>query len=188
MQDQPLGVLSRDNYPSLEFAEEIPTRNTARRFEYSEEQRNAGATRRIYRPMMSAGDLLRFLASDVARRSAAPRGGEEMQAAPRGGEEMQAALGSAVLPGREEIKVELGSGARACPDQRTLGLLACEDRRARLADLSARVVSLDERHALGKKRRRLLLKHDTELAFTQALADAYLCLLQRLDTVLDPLQ
>jgi hypothetical protein len=58
MQDQPLFILSRDNYPSLEYAEEIPTRSTVRRLEYVHEQRNPGASRRMYRPMMSVVDML----------------------------------------------------------------------------------------------------------------------------------
>jgi hypothetical protein len=100
MQDQPLFILSRDNYPSLEYAEEIPTRSTVRRLEYADEQRNAGAARRIYRPMMSAVDTLRFMASDFARRGA-PRTACEAPvaeaASPRGAVQKKEHQGAACL-------------------------------------------------------------------------------------------
>ena len=169
LQDEPLGDLCREKFASLEFAEEIPSRNTARRLEYQEEQRNTGAARRIYRPMMCAGDLLQFLASDIARRGCGA--GTRMQAALGG------AAGAALAAG--EVKPEPmreNRDPRECEDERTLGLLACQESRERLADLSARVAALP----LANKRRRLLLKHETELAFSEALADAHLCLLQRL--------
>ena len=166
MQDQPLGDLSCEKYASLEFAEEIPTRNTAQRLEYQEEQRNTGAVRRIYRPLMCVGDLLQFLASDVARRGCGAT--SRMQAALGG------ATGEEVKP--EPLAMRENGDPRECKDERKLGLLACQERRERLADLSRNFDALP----LTNKRRRLLLKHETELAFTEALADAHLCLLQRL--------
>jgi hypothetical protein len=51
MQDQPLLTLTTENYPSLEFIQEIPTRSTVWRLEFCDETRNSGTTRRIYRPM-----------------------------------------------------------------------------------------------------------------------------------------
>ena len=67
LQDQPVSWLSAANYPSLEFWEEPPQRTGPRRLEFQHEARNGGAPRRVYRPMMAPGDLLRFLASARAR-------------------------------------------------------------------------------------------------------------------------
>jgi hypothetical protein len=67
LQDQPVAWLSAANYPSLEFWEEPPQRTGPRRLEFQHEARNGGAPRRVYRPMMAPGDLLRFLASARAR-------------------------------------------------------------------------------------------------------------------------
>jgi hypothetical protein len=173
MQDQPLFILSRDNYPSLEYAEEIPTRSTVRRVEYADEQRNAGAARRIYRPMMSAVDTLRFMASDFARRGAPKTACEAPvaeAASPRGACLPAEALPAAAPP------------AAPGPDP-CARLAACENERRRLADLGARVAALGARgpgsptHA---NKRRRLLRHETEFALRQTLVDAYLSLLQQL--------
>ena len=173
MQDQPLFILSRDNYPSLEYAEEIPTRSTVRRLEYADEQRNAGAARRIYRPMMSAVDTLRFMASDFARRGAPKTACEAPvaeAASPRG-----ACLPAESLPAA-------APPAAPGPDP-CARLAACENERRRLADLGARVAALGARgpgsptHA---NKRRRLLRHETEFALRQTLVDAYLSLLQQL--------
>jgi len=67
LQDQPVSWLCTANYPSLEFCEEPPQRTGPRRLEFQHEARNGGAPRLVYRPMMAAGDLLRFLASARAR-------------------------------------------------------------------------------------------------------------------------
>jgi hypothetical protein len=78
LQDQPVAWLSAANYPSLEFWEEPPQRTGPRRLEFQHEARNGGAPRRVYRPMMAPGDLLRFLASARAR----GRGAAEAEAGP----------------------------------------------------------------------------------------------------------
>jgi hypothetical protein len=71
MQDQPLLTLTTENYPSLEFIQEVPARGAPRRLEFCEETRNGGTARRIYRPMMCAADLIAFLETDFANRGAA---------------------------------------------------------------------------------------------------------------------
>jgi hypothetical protein len=70
MQDQPILTLTTENYPSLEFIQEIPARSTARRLEFCDETRNNGTARWIYRPMMCATDLIGFLETDFANRGA----------------------------------------------------------------------------------------------------------------------
>ena len=184
MQDQPLFILSRDNYPSLEYAEEIPTRSTVRRVEYADEQRNAGAARRIYRPMMSAVDTLRFMASDFARRGAPKTACEAPvaeAASPRGACLPAEALPAEALPAAAPPAEALPAAAPG-PDQ-CARLAACENERRRLADLGARVAALGARgpgsptHA---NKRRRLLRHETEFALRQTLVDAYLSLLQQL--------
>ena len=173
MQDQPLFILSRDNYPSLEYAEEIPTRSTVRRLEYADEQRNAGAARRIYRPMMSAVDTLRFMASDFARRGAAKTTGEGPAPAPA---PAPPAPDPAPLPLLDTDLHALPQSTSPAPDPPAPGF---ERERARLADLGARVAGLPGSPAHAHKRRRLL-RHETEFALRQTLVDAYLALLQQL--------
>ena len=167
MQDQPLFILSRDNYPSLEYAEEIPTRSTVRRLEYADEQRNAGAARRIYRPMMSAVDTLRFMASDFARRGAPKTAGEGPAPAP---------APAPAAPAPEPTPPAAPAPAPASTSPAAPGF---ERERARLADLGARVADLPGSPTHAHKRRRLL-RHETEFALRLALVDAYLALLQRL--------
>jgi hypothetical protein len=89
LQDQPVAWLSAANYPSLEFWEEPPQRTGPRRLEFQHEARNGGAPRRVYRPMMAPGDLLRFLASARARGRGAA-GAEAEAGAPAGPVEAEA--------------------------------------------------------------------------------------------------
>ena len=74
MQDQPLLSLTPENYPSLEFLEEAPARGSARRLEFAHEHRNGGGARRLYRPMMCAADVLRFLGTEFAQRAGGAAG------------------------------------------------------------------------------------------------------------------
>ena len=145
MQDQPLLVLSRDNFPSLEFAEEIPTRSSVRRLEFVEEQRNEGAARRIYRPMMCAADLLRFLASDFARRGAVKSSAEGDSAArPR----------AFSAEGRAAAAAEKPALARDAQP-----MAAYENERKKLDHLKKHIMTLQEKQSEGThvaKRRRFL--------------------------------
>jgi hypothetical protein len=188
MQDQPLFILSRDNHPSLEYAEEIPTRSTVRRLEYADEQRNAGAARRIYLPMMSAVDTLRFMASDFVRRGAPKTACEAPVAeatSPRGAVQGAACLRAEALPADSPAKPAAALPAASPGPDQCARLAACENERRRLADLGARVTALGEAlHGPGSpthaNKRSRLLRHETEFALRQTLVDAYLSLLQQL--------
>jgi hypothetical protein len=175
MQDQPLFILSRDNYPSLEYAEEIPTRSTVRRLEYADEQRNAGAARRIYRPMMSAVDTLRFMASDFARRGAPKTAGEGPAPAPAA----PAPESTPPAPASTSPAAPAPASTSGAPEGPAPAAPGFERERARLADLGARVADLPGSPTHAHKRRRLL-RHETEFALRLALVDAYLALLQQL--------
>ena len=126
LQDQPVAWLSAANYPSLEFWEEPPQRTGPRRLEFQHEARNGGAPRRVYRPMMAPGDLLRFLASARARgRGAAGAEAEaggslgpvEVAGAPSGPVAAEAAAAEA-----QPVKMEAPQAPQALPQARPQAL------------------------------------------------------------------
>lgn len=164
MQDQPLLVLSRENFPSLEFAEEIPTRSSVRRLEFVDEQRNEGAARRIYRPMMCAQDLLRFLASDFARRGVVKSSaGGESTARPR------------AVEGRAATEQPVSA-------RHAQVVAAYESERKKLDHLKKRIMTLQEEWSDGTHvaKRRRLLQQETEFAIKETLLEAYGFLLQNI--------
>jgi hypothetical protein len=102
LQITPVAWLSVANYHSLEFCEEAPQRTGPRRLEFQYEARNS-APRRVYRPMMAAGDLLRFLSSAAAQRGR----GADAEAAEVGPEAAEAGVEAEAAAGvKQEAKQE----------------------------------------------------------------------------------
>jgi hypothetical protein len=210
MQDQPLLTLTTENYPSLEFIQEVPARGAPRRLEFCEETRNGGTARRIYRPMMCAADLIAFLETDFANRgaaiwSAADAGAPSAQtcSSALGGEagahpasdaralgpaQVRSAGAARVAPalnpvaaGGEPDRTPLAPNSQAPNSQAQSAQL--RSARKRLSELHERVRAFTQARAGefdSAKRRRLLL-HETQFLVRNALVDAFATLLEGLE-------
>jgi len=191
MQDQPLLTLTAENYPSLEFIQEVPARGAPRRLEFCEETRNGGTARRIYRPMMCAADLIAFLETDFANRGAAIWSAADA-AAP------SAQTGSSALGGEAEpahpapalgpAQLRSAGAARVAPAPNPVAAgggqsAQLRSARKRLSELHERVRAFTQARAGefdSAKRRRLLL-HETQFLVRNALVDAFATLLEGLE-------
>ena len=207
MQDQPLLTLTTENYPSLEFIQEVPARGAPRRLEFCEETRNGGTARRIYRPMMCAADLIAFLETDFANRGAAiwsagapsaqtcssALGGKAgahpaSDARALGPAQVRSAGAARVAPalspvaaGGEPDRTPLAPNSQAPNSQAQSAQL--RSARKRLSELHERVRAFTQARAGefdSAKRRRLLL-HETQFLVRNALVDAFATLLEGLE-------
>ena len=205
MQDQPLLTLTTENYPSLEFIQEVPARGAPRRLEFCEETRNGGTARRIYRPMMCAADLIAFLETDFANRGAAIWSAAD--AAVPSAQTCNSALGgeAGAHPASDALalgpaQLRSAGAARVAPALNPVAASGEPDRtslapnsqaqsaqlrsaRKRLSELHERVRAFTQARAGefdSAKRRRLLL-HETQFLVRNALVDAFATLLEGLE-------
>jgi hypothetical protein len=195
MQDQPLLSLTPENYPSLEFLEEAPARGSARRLEFAHEHRNGGGARRLYRPMMCAADVLRFLGTEFAQRAggAAGAGLAEKREAPPD-EKKEKRLGRAnpehehhapgepphsAPPGEPPHSAPPAAGARLSDLERRVRAHAAADA---LADAAAGAApgSAASAASAASARKRRRLAHEARFLHRSALVDAYASLLEEL--------
>jgi hypothetical protein len=201
-QDQPLLTLTAENYPSLEFIQEVPARGAPRRLEFCEETRNGGTARRIYRPMMCAADLIAFLETDFANRgaaiwSAADAAAPSAQTCSSALGEAEPAHPAADAPALGPARLRSAGAARVAdilnpvaaggePDRTPLGAgsqAQLRSARKRLSELHERVRAVTQARAGefdSAKRRRLLL-HETQFLVRNALVDAFATLLEGLE-------